>query len=300
MYAYTQHPRGADRSAAQTGRGTAHRRLDAREHGRVDGLSALLRVRRRGAAAARRRGARDDLSVRPVPGRRRQDRDARAAERARVGRCSASRCCSSPSSRPTSASPPTRGAAPRATSCARSSSRPSRRSPPSRWSRGSTPRRSPTRASTTCTRCGRTRSCRRASAGREVDTPAGPVPALLPPGARERIAPRMDAVPALGEHTDAILRRARLRRDDDRAPARAKARSEDPSRRRTRHPERRAGALRRRAALRRHPRAGAAPRRGPAARLARLGAGRQGRAAGREHRPLRSRRWGRPTGRARC
>ncbi|MDA0563930.1 CoA transferase [Streptomonospora sp. S1-112] len=37
----------------------------------------------------------------------------------------------------------------------------------------------------------------------EVDTPAGPVPALAPPGVAG--APRMDPVPALGEHTDAIL-----------------------------------------------------------------------------------------------
>ena len=40
---------------------------------------------------------------------------------------------------------------------------------------------------------------------REVDTPAGAVPALLPPGSWEDGAPRMDAVPALGAHTDAIL-----------------------------------------------------------------------------------------------
>ena len=39
----------------------------------------------------------------------------------------------------------------------------------------------------------------------EVDTPKGPVPALLPPGSWERGAARMDAVPALGQHTDAIL-----------------------------------------------------------------------------------------------
>ena len=40
---------------------------------------------------------------------------------------------------------------------------------------------------------------------RDVDTPAGPIPALLPPGSWQHAAPRMDAVPALGEHTDAIL-----------------------------------------------------------------------------------------------
>jgi len=39
----------------------------------------------------------------------------------------------------------------------------------------------------------------------DVDTPAGPIPALLPPGSWQHGAPRMDAVPALGQHTDAIL-----------------------------------------------------------------------------------------------
>ncbi|MCB1941809.1 MAG: CoA transferase [Candidatus Accumulibacter sp.] len=39
----------------------------------------------------------------------------------------------------------------------------------------------------------------------EVDTPAGAIPALLPPGEVDAFAPRMDAVPALGQHTDAIL-----------------------------------------------------------------------------------------------
>ena len=40
---------------------------------------------------------------------------------------------------------------------------------------------------------------------RTVGTSAGPIPALLPPGSWERAAPRMDEVPALGQHTDAIL-----------------------------------------------------------------------------------------------
>ena len=39
----------------------------------------------------------------------------------------------------------------------------------------------------------------------QVGTSAGPIPALLPPGANSDFAPRMDAVPALGEHSDAIL-----------------------------------------------------------------------------------------------
>lgn len=40
---------------------------------------------------------------------------------------------------------------------------------------------------------------------REVQTPGGPVEALLPPATRRGQEPRMDPVPALGEHTDAIL-----------------------------------------------------------------------------------------------
>jgi itaconate CoA-transferase len=40
---------------------------------------------------------------------------------------------------------------------------------------------------------------------RDVGTPAGPVPALVPPGLPDGIDVRMDAVPALGAHTDAIL-----------------------------------------------------------------------------------------------
>ena len=41
---------------------------------------------------------------------------------------------------------------------------------------------------------------------RDVETPAGTIPALLPPGSWEHGEPRMDPVPALGQHTDAILR----------------------------------------------------------------------------------------------
>jgi itaconate CoA-transferase len=39
----------------------------------------------------------------------------------------------------------------------------------------------------------------------EVDTPAGPLPALLPPGTPDAASARMDPVPALGQHTDTIL-----------------------------------------------------------------------------------------------
>ena len=39
----------------------------------------------------------------------------------------------------------------------------------------------------------------------EISTPAGTVPALLPPGRSNAFEPRMEGVPALGEHTEAIL-----------------------------------------------------------------------------------------------
>lgn len=39
----------------------------------------------------------------------------------------------------------------------------------------------------------------------QIDSPAGPLPALLPPGLPGDVEPRMDAVPALGQHTASIL-----------------------------------------------------------------------------------------------
>jgi len=39
----------------------------------------------------------------------------------------------------------------------------------------------------------------------EVDTPAGPLPALLPPGVPDAASVRMDPVPAVGQHTNAVL-----------------------------------------------------------------------------------------------
>jgi itaconate CoA-transferase len=40
----------------------------------------------------------------------------------------------------------------------------------------------------------------------QVDTPAGSIPALLPPGQNNSYDYRMDAIPAVGQHTEAILR----------------------------------------------------------------------------------------------
>jgi itaconate CoA-transferase len=39
----------------------------------------------------------------------------------------------------------------------------------------------------------------------EVQTPAGPIQAMLPPGVPDDFEPRMDPIPAVGQHTDAIL-----------------------------------------------------------------------------------------------
>ena len=38
-----------------------------------------------------------------------------------------------------------------------------------------------------------------------VDSPVGPIPALRPPGRSSAFTPRTDAIPAVGQHTDAIL-----------------------------------------------------------------------------------------------
>ena len=48
----------------------------------------------------------------------------------------------------------------------------------------------------------------------EVNTPNGLIPALLPPGLNDSYDYRMDAVPAVGEHTDAILKELGLEEAD--------------------------------------------------------------------------------------
>ena len=40
---------------------------------------------------------------------------------------------------------------------------------------------------------------------REINSPAGALPSLLPPASSNAYTPRMDPVPAVGEHTDAVL-----------------------------------------------------------------------------------------------
>ncbi|GAB3501551.1 CaiB/BaiF CoA-transferase family protein [Curvibacter fontanus] len=48
----------------------------------------------------------------------------------------------------------------------------------------------------------------------QVNTPAGPVPALLPPGAPDAADVRMDAIPAVGQHSEGILRELGLSADE--------------------------------------------------------------------------------------
>ena len=48
----------------------------------------------------------------------------------------------------------------------------------------------------------------------QIDSPAGPLPALLPPGLPSNVQPRMDAVPALGQHTRSILAELGYAADD--------------------------------------------------------------------------------------
>ena len=121
-----QHPGRAVPARADRPR-PAHRRLDAGVADRVDVLPALLRLRRRPAAAADRRRARHHLPLRPVPHRRRRHGDDGPAERARVGQLLRRSCCSARSWPPTRGSPATPAGWPSGTRCGSSSSTPSPR-----------------------------------------------------------------------------------------------------------------------------------------------------------------------------
>lgn len=49
----------------------------------------------------------------------------------------------------------------------------------------------------------------------EVDSPAGKIPALYPPGVPSEFSPRMDPIPALGQHTEAIMKELGLWKTKD-------------------------------------------------------------------------------------
>jgi itaconate CoA-transferase len=48
-----------------------------------------------------------------------------------------------------------------------------------------------------------------------VDSPAGKMPAMYPPGVPDAFMPRMDPIPALGEHTEAILKELGFARSEN-------------------------------------------------------------------------------------
>jgi len=48
---------------------------------------------------------------------------------------------------------------------------------------------------------------------REIETSAGTVPSLIPPGSNSAFEPRMDAIPGLGQHTEQVLRELGLDTD---------------------------------------------------------------------------------------
>ena len=158
MYAYTNIlaallQRGADRRAASTSTSRCSSRWPS---GRATRCTTPSTARRRRRAPAR---PRDDLPLRPVPGRRRRHRDAGPAERARVGQLLRQGAAAARSSR---RDPRFTGNAKRVAErdgAARDHRRGVRAADRARrWSSGSRRRRSPTRASTRCTRCGSTRS----------------------------------------------------------------------------------------------------------------------------------------------
>ena len=142
-----QHPRRADRSAARPGEGS---RIDVSMlESMVEWMGYPLYYAFDGAraAAARRRGARDHLPVRPVPGRRRQDGDAGPAERARVGGLLRRGAAAAGAGDRRALRRQRAAHRSAATSCARSSSPPSRALTAEQVDRsGSTRRRSPMRA----------------------------------------------------------------------------------------------------------------------------------------------------------
>jgi itaconate CoA-transferase len=43
-------------------------------------------------------------------------------------------------------------------------------------------------------------------AWREIDSPVGPIPALIPPVRMEDVEPKMAAIPALGQHSESVLK----------------------------------------------------------------------------------------------
>ena len=202
MYAYSS-ILAALLQRAKTGRGS-HIDVSLLET-MVEWMSFPLYYAFEGAAAAAAHGrrARDDLPVRSVPRGRRQARHVRPAERARVGRVLRQGAAAA-GARDRSALREQRGTAwQRARSSTTSSTRRSRSlTAPEVVARLDAAGIANARINEVAEVWEHPQLAAR---GRwtEVGTPKGTVPALRPPAGLDGVEPRMDPVPALGEHTDA-------------------------------------------------------------------------------------------------
>jgi itaconate CoA-transferase len=188
MYAYSN-ILAALLQRGKTGKGSPHRRLDARIHGRVDDLPAVLRVRRRRAAAAFGCRARHHLSLRPVPPAMARHGDAGTAERARMGHILRQVCCSLnwPPMRALTPTP----SAPRHRDEAEGADRAGLRRPDAAQvvARLDEPPASPTPGSTTWPTCGAPAAEGARALGRGRQRRPATIPALLPPGLPSAVEP---------------------------------------------------------------------------------------------------------------
>ena len=176
-----QHPRRA--AAARPDRARpAHRHLDAGVAGRMDQLPALLRLRRRAAAAAHRRRHATIYPYGPFPTGDGGTRDAGPAERARMGQLLRQGAAAARSWRPTRASPATPSAWRSGTRCAQiivEAFAPL--TAPQVVERLEAAQIANARVNTMHEVWAHPQLKARGR-WREVGSPAGPVPALLPPG----------------------------------------------------------------------------------------------------------------------
>ena len=173
-------PRRAVRARAAPAQGT---RIDVsmfEAHGRVDEPSALLHAFGGTRAAAQRAGSRDDRAVRALPRRRRQHVMFGIQNEREWATF-----CGGVLRQPALATDARYDTNTKRTRAPRGSHRADRKriSHAHRGTgrRGSTPRASPTRASTRRRKCGSIRSSRRASAGAKSARRPADLPALLPP-----------------------------------------------------------------------------------------------------------------------
>ena len=190
----------------RTGEGTRGRGQPVRRAHRVDGLPAELRDGQRARPAADRHQPRRDRPLRRVRRRRRRPRSCSRSRTSGSGAASAPTSSATPTWPTTSASPPARhasstGPALHAAIDAVFSGADRRRRRRRAWSGAA----SRTAGAARSTRSSTTPSTPPATGGARSARPAGPVRAFVPPIILPGRAPRMDPVPEVGEHTDAVL-----------------------------------------------------------------------------------------------